>query len=225
LAPRRPVLSGNVAAMSWQPAGKVGYGGKGKVTAPAAAKGGWGGAGKSGGGYGDKGGWNSGGAKGWDNGKGGKNDGGKGWGKQDSYGKGGKSDGGKGWGKQDSYGKGGKSDGGKGWGKDSYGKGGKDGKGKGKGKGKRGPSGPNLPRTRITTEPVTGEVHEWKGKYGWITPTVPVEHEAAKKREGRVFVSMTDLVGGASELTVGAVCQFHVFTDASGLGAEEVMGS
>lgn len=46
--------------------------------------------------------------------------------------------------------------------------------GKGKGKGKRGPSGPDLPRTRITTEPVTGEVEAWKGKYGFIKPTVPV---------------------------------------------------
>merc|ERR1719162_2657641 len=54
------------------------------------------------------------------------------------------------------------------------------GKGKGKfdkgfGKGKKGkdkgPSGPNLPRSRITEEPVTGEVIAWKGKYGWIQPT------------------------------------------------------
>eukprot|EP00927_Polykrikos_kofoidii_P024047 TRINITY_DN2194_c0_g1_i1.p1 TRINITY_DN2194_c0_g1~~TRINITY_DN2194_c0_g1_i1.p1 ORF type:complete len:195 (-),score=32.51 TRINITY_DN2194_c0_g1_i1:56-640(-) len=98
-------------------------------------------------------------------------------------------------------------------------------KGKGKGKGKRGPSGPHLARERITQEPVTGEVSEWKGKYGWINPTVPVEHEKAARHKGQVFVSMTDLVGGAQELTPGSLCQFHVFIDDNGIGAEECIGS
>ncbi len=113
---------------------------------------------------------------------------------------------------------------GKDWGKD-VGKGfGKDfGKGK-KGKGKR-PSGPSLPRSRITEEPVTGEVVEWKGKYGWLQPTIPFEHELAEKREGKIYVSMSDLECGLTELTVGAICQFHVYSDSSGLGAEECVGS
>merc|ERR1719512_498273 len=97
------------------------------------------------------------------------------------------------------------------------------GKGKGK-KGPRGPSGPNLPRERITKEQVTGEVVEWKGKYGFVKPTVPVEHPKAEARGGKIYVSMSDLVGGASELTPGTLCQFHVYSDSSGLGAEEVMG-
>mmetsp|Transcript_114463 Transcript_114463/g.363823 ORF Transcript_114463/g.363823 Transcript_114463/m.363823 type:complete len:165 (+) Transcript_114463:369-863(+) len=134
--------------------------------------------------------------------------------------------GGKDWGKG-AYGGG--QDWGMGKGKD-WGKGGKDfGKGKGKDgkgkKGKRGPSGPGLPRERITEELVTGEVVEWKGKYGWIQPTVPVEHEAAQRREGKIYVSMSDLVGGIEGLTPGSLCQFHVFKDASGLGAEECLGS
>eukprot|EP00440_Ansanella_granifera_P054815 gb/GFBE01059424.1/.p1 GENE.gb/GFBE01059424.1/~~gb/GFBE01059424.1/.p1 ORF type:complete len:121 (+),score=36.98 gb/GFBE01059424.1/:1-363(+) len=100
------------------------------------------------------------------------------------------------------------------------------GKGKdGKGKGKRGPSGPSLDRTRITTEPVTGEVADWKGKYGFITPTVPVDHPMAAKHKGNIYVSMTDLQGGLQALTVGSLAQFHIFSDASGLGAEEVIGS
>jgi len=99
-------------------------------------------------------------------------------------------------------------------------------KGKGKGKkGPKGPSGPNLPRTRITTEQVTGEVAEWKGKYGWITPTVPIEHQMAERHKGNVYVSMSDLVGGITQLTPGTLCQFHVFSDSSGLGAEECLGS
>jgi len=99
------------------------------------------------------------------------------------------------------------------------------GKGKGKGKEKRGPSGPNLERTRITQEPVTGSVVEWKGKYGWIMPTIPVEHEKAERHGGRIYVSMTDLVGGIEALSPESICQFHIFTDASGLGAEEVIST
>mmetsp|Transcript_84803 Transcript_84803/g.229817 ORF Transcript_84803/g.229817 Transcript_84803/m.229817 type:complete len:160 (-) Transcript_84803:112-591(-) len=121
--------------------------------------------------------------------------------------------GGGGWGKDNSaWGKGS-------WGKDSWGKG----KGKDKGKPRR-PSGPGLPRQRITEAPVTGEVVEWKGKYGWIQPTVAIEHEQASKREGKIYVSMSDLVG-VTELSPGSLAQFHVFVDSSGLGAEECIGS
>merc|ERR1719473_2311784 len=100
-----------------------------------------------------------------------------------------------------------------------------DGKGKGKGKkGKRkGPSGPDLERTRLTEEPVTGEVVEWRGKFGFIMPTVPFEHEKSAKKEGKIYVSMSDLTGGIEELSVGSLCQFHIFEDVSGLGAEEVL--
>ncbi|CAE8607962.1 unnamed protein product [Polarella glacialis] len=112
---------------------------------------------------------------------------------------------------------GGGFDGGKGWGMM---------KGKGKGKGKRtGPSGPLLERTRMSEAPVTGEVAEWKGKYGWITPTVPIEHPLFEKHKGKLYVSISDLAGGLTQLTAGNLCQFHVFSDASGLGAEEVIGS
>eukprot|EP00930_Biecheleria_cincta_P031089 TRINITY_DN2156_c0_g1_i2.p1 TRINITY_DN2156_c0_g1~~TRINITY_DN2156_c0_g1_i2.p1 ORF type:complete len:194 (+),score=42.23 TRINITY_DN2156_c0_g1_i2:81-662(+) len=147
-----------------------------------------------------------------------------GWGmkgKGDGWGMKGKGDG---WGmKGDGWGM-------KGWGmKGGWGKGdggwGMKGMDKGKGKGKRRPGGPGLPRARITEQPVTGEVAEWKGKYGWITPTIPVEHEMAQKNKGRLYVSMSDLTGGLTALTAGSLCQFHVFSDASGLGAEEVIGS
>eukprot|EP00933_Yihiella_yeosuensis_P015383 TRINITY_DN1342_c2_g1_i2.p2 TRINITY_DN1342_c2_g1~~TRINITY_DN1342_c2_g1_i2.p2 ORF type:complete len:170 (+),score=54.25 TRINITY_DN1342_c2_g1_i2:60-569(+) len=155
-----------------------------------------------------------GGGKGWGGAKGSS----KGWGASPAP-----NWGGKGWGMSPMMGKGmmGKGMGMMGKGMGMMGKG-----MKGKGKGKdRGPSGPNLARTRITTEPVTGEVKEWKGKYGWITPTVPIDHPEAAKRSGSIYVSMTDLQGGLTQLTQGSLCQFHVFTDASGLGAEEVIGS
>jgi len=168
------------------------------------------------------------GQKGKGSGKGGK--GGKGKAK---VGKGGKGKGqgkgqGNGQGKDQGKGKnsmwGGDKGKGKGW---DFGKG-KD-KDKGKGKGKKGPrrpSGPNLERTRITEKAVTGEVVEWKGKFGFIKPTVDVEHEKARpQHQGKLYVSMSDLKDGVTELTVGNVCQFHIFFDSSGLGAEEVVGS
>lgn len=113
-----------------------------------------------------------------------------------------------------------KSKGEKGGGKDSFWQ------DKGKGKKSRGPSGPNLERKRITEEPVTGEVAEWKGRFGWIKPTIPIEHESARAfHKGNIYVSINDLTGGITALTVGSLCEFHVFYDASGLGAEEVVGS
>eukprot|EP00434_Breviolum_minutum_P013720 symbB.v1.2.012097.t1/scaffold821.1/size257772/7 len=134
-----------------------------------------------------------------DSGNGGKGKGEKGWGWNNWDSKGSDKGWDKGWGK------------GWGWG--------------GKGKGSRSPSGPTLSRARVSNEPVTGEVTEWKGKYGWIRPTVPVEHPQASRRQGLIYVSMSDLQGGLEALTVGSLCQFHVFCDASGLGAEEVIGS
>ncbi|CAK0829706.1 unnamed protein product [Prorocentrum cordatum] len=118
-------------------------------------------------------------------------------------------------------------------GKDSYGKGkgpmqsavskgkgdkGKDGK---DGKGKRG-KGHLLPRTRISAEKFQGTVSAWKGKFGWITPAEEIEHEKAKLHKGGLFVSMDDLEG-VTKLTEGATVEFHIWEDATGLGAEEVV--
>eukprot|EP00441_Pelagodinium_beii_P039240 CAMPEP_0197628938 /NCGR_PEP_ID=MMETSP1338-20131121/7015_1 /TAXON_ID=43686 ORGANISM="Pelagodinium beii, Strain RCC1491" /NCGR_SAMPLE_ID=MMETSP1338 /ASSEMBLY_ACC=CAM_ASM_000754 /LENGTH=189 /DNA_ID=CAMNT_0043199941 /DNA_START=1 /DNA_END=570 /DNA_ORIENTATION=- len=96
-------------------------------------------------------------------------------------------------------------------------------KGKGKGDGKGKVAGHTLPRQRITETPIIGEVLEWLGKYGWVKPNEPIEHEKAGKHGGKIFVGRDDLLGGMSELTPGRLCQFHVFVDASGLGGEEVL--
>eukprot|EP00929_Paragymnodinium_shiwhaense_P076559 TRINITY_DN3938_c0_g1_i2.p1 TRINITY_DN3938_c0_g1~~TRINITY_DN3938_c0_g1_i2.p1 ORF type:complete len:227 (+),score=56.20 TRINITY_DN3938_c0_g1_i2:77-757(+) len=117
-----------------------------------------------------------------------------------------------------------KGGGGDRWEDRGFGGGGKGGK-RGGGDRKKGPSGPELPRNRITEAPVTGEVQEWKGKYGWINPTVPLDHPKAEKHKGWLYCSMSDLIGGLTSLTPGSLCQFHVFEDSSGLGAEEVIGS
>merc|ERR1719330_1177477 len=51
----------------------------------------------------------------------------------------------------------------------------------------------NLPRQRVTDIPITGEVVEWRGQFGWIHPHVNVDHEMASKRGGKIFLSRTDL--------------------------------
>merc|ERR1712113_238919 len=101
------------------------------------------------------------------------------------------------------------------------GKGAFDSKGKGKAKA---PRGAELPRERLTAEKFSGEVVEWKGKFGYIMPSEPVEHPAAAKRDGKVWVSMKDIEAtGQTELAVGSVVSFHIYSDTSGtLGAEEV---
>jgi len=120
---------------------------------------------------------------------------------------------------------GGGKDGGK-FGKVNGGKadGGKFGKANGKGKNTNKGKGHLLPRNRISAEKFAGTVTDWKGKYGWIEPAEPIEHEKAAKHQGRLFVSKDDLVG-VEELTPGATVDFHIWEDASGLGAEEVVQS
>lgn len=61
---------------------------------------------------------------------------------------------------------------------------------------------------------------EWKGKFGWVTATDPIEHEKAAKRDGKLYVNAKDIIGG-EELTVGQAVEFVVYEDSSGLGAEE----
>jgi len=78
----------------------------------------------------------------------------------------------------------------------------------------------DLPRTRVTDASVSGEVVEWKGKFGWVKATDAIEHEKAAKRDGKLYVNAKDVIGG-DELTVGQAVEFHVYEDGSGLGAEE----
>mmetsp|Transcript_16122 Transcript_16122/g.34844 ORF Transcript_16122/g.34844 Transcript_16122/m.34844 type:complete len:504 (+) Transcript_16122:99-1610(+) len=101
-------------------------------------------------------------------------------------------------------------------------------KGQGKGKGKdangkkkkRKPSGPDLPRERVTQEKVSGTVTEWKGKFGWVKPLTPLDHPLSKKHKGRLYLHVQDLEY-ADAVAPGTTVWFHVFFDASGLGAEE----
>jgi len=87
--------------------------------------------------------------------------------------------------------------------------------------GKAGTSAANLPRTRITEVAITGEIVEWKGKYGWLQPHTQLDHPMARKRAGRIFMSQKDVTGSV-ELELGTMVTFHVYEDPTGLGAEDV---
>lgn len=101
---------------------------------------------------------------------------------------------------------------------------GKKGKGKKKGSGQREEeqaAGQTLPRERITDGGgLAGICVEWKGHFGWIEPSTEIDHPKAAKRNGRLFVHCSDLMG-SDELEPGQEVTFHVYEDASGLGAEE----
>merc|ERR1712232_548924 len=83
--------------------------------------------------------------------------------------------------------------------------------------------GHTLEKTRITEEKFTGEVTKWSGKFGFIKPAEEIEHEKASKRNGELFVSIADIEGETKELTIGSQCEFHIYEDKAGLGADEVV--
>jgi len=116
-----------------------------------------------------------------------------------------------------------------------------EGKGMGKGKGKKGKmmaffaemeaglwgkgmgkGGPDLTREPVGEAVVQGEVVEWKGNFGWIKTQASIDHPAAGRRDGKIYVHKKDLPGGVEGLERGASVQFKVYSDSSGLGAQEV---
>jgi len=84
-------------------------------------------------------------------------------------------------------------------------------------------SGPDLPRERVSETAITGEVLEWKGSFGWVKPSVEIEHPAASRRGGKIYLHQRDLVDGEQELSPGTTVIFQLYVDPSGLGAEEVL--
>lgn len=80
--------------------------------------------------------------------------------------------------------------------------------------------GPNLARTRLSAEPFSGHVVEWKGKMGWIQPDEEIEHPKANEHKGHLYLHQKDVLEGMA-LEVGKQVCFHIYEDESGLGAEE----
>lgn len=81
-------------------------------------------------------------------------------------------------------------------------------------------SGPYLPRTRISAEPLTGKVVFWKGQVGWIEPEHAVNHPKAYAHKGQLYVHSQDVLNGEA-LSSGTQVRFHLYEDRAGLGAEQ----
>mmetsp|Transcript_24438 Transcript_24438/g.44310 ORF Transcript_24438/g.44310 Transcript_24438/m.44310 type:complete len:332 (-) Transcript_24438:81-1076(-) len=97
-------------------------------------------------------------------------------------------------------------------------------KSKGKGwKGWWGPAqtGPDLAREAVSQVAVRATVVEWKGNFGWVKTDQPIDHAAAAKREGKVYLHKQDLKNGKESLEEGAVVMVTIYSDSTGLGAEE----
>eukprot|EP00930_Biecheleria_cincta_P009199 TRINITY_DN110897_c0_g1_i1.p1 TRINITY_DN110897_c0_g1~~TRINITY_DN110897_c0_g1_i1.p1 ORF type:complete len:348 (-),score=76.43 TRINITY_DN110897_c0_g1_i1:4-1047(-) len=98
-----------------------------------------------------------------------------------------------------------------------------EGKGKGWNKWKKwwGGGGPDLPREVVTATPVAATVEEWKGSYGWVKLTEALDHPAASKRQGSVYLHKQDLKNGKESLEKGMTLLVSIYADPSGLGAVE----
>mmetsp|Transcript_53036 Transcript_53036/g.119500 ORF Transcript_53036/g.119500 Transcript_53036/m.119500 type:complete len:335 (-) Transcript_53036:77-1081(-) len=85
-----------------------------------------------------------------------------------------------------------------------------------------GSSGPDLPRDRIMEERITGQVLEWRDTYGWLKSDQTIDHPAAQRRGGKIYVHRRDIPGEGSSLEPNTAVSFYVYADPSGLGAEDL---
>lgn len=96
-----------------------------------------------------------------------------------------------------------------------------------KSKGKNGKNGwlpkggPDLPREVISEATLAATVLEWKGSFGWVKLSEPIEHPAASRREGKVYLHKQDLKDGKELLAEGDMVLVQLYTDSHGLGAAE----
>ncbi|CAK0908735.1 unnamed protein product [Prorocentrum cordatum] len=76
-------------------------------------------------------------------------------------------------------------------------------------------------RQRVAGGRLVGTVSSWLGAYGWIEPDGRLDHSAAGKHDGKVFLSSRDL-GAAPPPKPGDRLSFALYFDSDGLGAHEV---
>lgn len=80
------------------------------------------------------------------------------------------------------------------------------------------------PRVRVSETRVVGLVIEWRGYMGWIHPLEKLDHEKAKKHQGRIYINQKDVVqtdGKSLRIKEGKIVDFLLYADHDGLGAEE----
>lgn len=69
--------------------------------------------------------------------------------------------------------------------------------------------------------PCQGEVLVMFGHYGWLATCSKIDHPAAARNGGRIYVHRRDVVDGAC-LSEGDRVHFYLYVDEQGLGAEEL---
>lgn len=79
-------------------------------------------------------------------------------------------------------------------------------------------------RERVLTTRITGRLMRWRGSYGFINPSEPVDHPEAEKHRGQVFLHQSDIQNGAN-IQEGIQVNFFLYADKDGLGAEHCMAS
>lgn len=75
----------------------------------------------------------------------------------------------------------------------------------------------------VSNDSVTGEVIEWRGTFGFIQPTVPINHPSATMRQGKVFAHKKSFLEGVETVAQGQNVSFKLYAGSSGLNAQEVI--
>lgn len=74
---------------------------------------------------------------------------------------------------------------------------------------------------RVPGGRLTGEIVEWKSRFGWIVPDTAIDHPEAYKHQWRVYANARDVSSG-TDLYIGARVSFLPYADGNGIGAEDV---
>merc|ERR1712232_1423742 len=90
----------------------------------------------------------------------------------------------------------------------------------GGGQKEKGPSGPELPRERLSEDLYRGTVVMFRRNMGFIKPDDQIDHPDASRHKGEIYVHEKDIT---EPLAKGNKVQFYIYVDSSGLGAEEVV--
>merc|ERR1719325_521081 len=86
------------------------------------------------------------------------------------------------------------------------------------------PGGPDLPRERVTANRVNGIVLDWRPSgFGWILPKEEVNHPEARRHGKKIYIHQKDLPSGVAMLAKDTEVYFHIYVDADGIGAEDVL--
>lgn len=65
-----------------------------------------------------------------------------------------------------------------------------------------------------------GQIVSVHGRYGWIQPLQPINHDTVDAHEGHIYLNLNDVRPGTS-LQPEMLVEFYIYADRQGLGAED----